>query len=84
MIGETLSFIPDILGFIFLGLGGNVLKEPRNIIRDKRISKPNATKKIKRGRLKFFLSFLGELTPFLGALPFWTFYVISESKKSYG
>jgi len=53
VVGEVLSFIPDVIGFIFLGVN----------------------KKQAKG---FYLSFAGELIPFVGALPFWTIYVMSE------
>lgn len=32
----------------------------------------------KKQAKKFYLSFAGELVPFVGAFPFWTFYVKSE------
>jgi len=56
VVGEVLSFIPDVVGFVLLG----------------------ATKKQTKN---FILSFIGELIPFVGALPFWTIYVISEIKS---
>jgi hypothetical protein len=67
-LGESLSIIPDILGAILLG-GFSFLGQKR---RTRKILK-------KRGG-KFLLTFLGELTPFLGGLPFWTIYVYSELK----
>ena len=35
----------------------------------------------KKQTKNFILSFIGELIPFVGALPFWTFYVISEIRS---
>jgi len=55
VVGEVLSFVPDVIGFAFLGVN----------------------KKQAKG---FYLSFVGELIPFVGAAPFWTFYVMSEIK----
>ena len=37
-----------------------------------------ATRKQTKG---FWLTFIGELIPFVGALPFWTLYVISEIRS---
>ncbi len=63
-LGESLSFIPDIIGFVFLS---------------------HFSFKRMKGK-KFLLAFIGELVQFVGALPFWTFfvlsdYVLSKSKK---
>jgi predicted permease len=65
-LGETLSLIPDFLGFIFLG-GWTAFKSVKGVGR--------------KVRKKFFLTFLCELFPFIGGLPFWTIYTFSNLKS---
>lgn len=52
----------------------------REKTREKKLAKKLAKKGMNKG-LKFGLAALGELIPFLGALPFWTIYVYSELKS---
>ncbi len=93
-IGEILSFIPDIIGIVFFGSwmlirgqeGG--IKDTTKQVSDKKQTmkktqkamKKMAKKGTKKG-LRFGLSSLGELIPLLGALPFWTIFVILELKQ---
>jgi len=65
LIGEMLSFFPDILGFIFLnpalGLSGS--KKLKNSALQKA--------SLKKGKKRFIITFILELLPF-GFLPVWT------------
>jgi len=80
-IGETLSFVPDILGLIFIG-GGEIFLKHRKAISKAGKARAKAIIKAKgKHGLKFFLAFFGELLPLIGAFPFWTIYVLSEAKK---
>lgn len=56
--------------------------EHRKIVDEKaKQLKKNIRKGSKKG-LRFGLAALGEIIPFLGALPFWTIFVYSELKNS--
>ncbi len=93
-IGEIFSYVPDTIGIIFFGTWiifraqtkkageekKEELKEQLAERRKKRLKKKATKKGMKKG-LKFGLAALGELTPFLGALPFWTIYVYLELKS---
>lgn len=95
-IGEILSFIPDAIGIVFFGFwmlmrsqaSGNDVKDMTKQVSDKKQTmkktkkalKKTAKKASKKG-LRFGLASLGELIPLLGALPFWTIFVISELKQ---
>jgi hypothetical protein len=80
-IGETLSFVPDILGLIFLG-GREIFLKRRRAISQAGKAKAKAMMKAKgKHGLKFLFAFFVELLPFIGAFPFWTLYVLSEAKR---
>jgi len=88
-IGELVSGIPDIAGFIIFGFWSFIksTQQPPT---------PKTAKKMKKTALKtasiqaealkkkygrwFFASFIGEIIPFVGALPFWTIYVYTALK----
>jgi len=70
-IGEGLSFVPDILGLIIIGGSEMFMKRRQSFSKAK-----------KQAGLKFLGTFIGELLPFIGALPFWTIHVLSGSKNS--
>ncbi len=95
-IGAILSYIPDVIGILFLG--GWLLSRPRSEvtqevaqhrveqeIKIKKAKEKTAEKMAKKGAkrgLRFALATLGELIPVIGALPFWTIFVYSELKNS--
>ena len=95
-IGEIFSFIPDVIGIIFFGswmlmrlqASGDDVKDMTKQVSDKKqtmetskkVLKKTAKKASRKG-LRFGLASLGELIPLLGALPFWTIFVISELKQ---
>ena len=56
-----------------------ILKQKRELVEE---GKKTMLKKGGRTGLRFGLATLGELLPFIGALPFWTIFVYSELKKS--
>jgi len=65
LVGEVLSFFPDILGFIFLnpalGLSGS-----------KKLKSSTLQKVgLKKAKKRFIITFILELLPF-GILPVWT------------
>ena len=79
-VGESISFVPDILGLIFIG-GREMFIKRRKAFGQVGAVRSRAFAKAKRkGGLKFFLAFFGEILPFIGAFPFWTIYVLSESR----
>ena len=57
-----------------------VAEHHREVQAAKKAFKKGAKRASKRG-IKFFAAMLGELIPFLGALPFWTIFVVSELRK---
>ncbi len=57
-----------------------IAEHRRAIEKRKKMLKKGVKKGSKRG-LRFGLSALGELIPFLGALPFWTIFVFLELKS---
>jgi hypothetical protein len=57
------------------------MKRRRAISQVKKVRARAIAKARKKGGLKFLFAFLGELLPFIGAFPFWTLYVLSESRK---
>ena len=57
-----------------------VAEHHREVQAAKKAFKKGAKRASKRG-IKFFVAMLGELIPFLGALPFWTIFVVSELRK---
>lgn len=96
-IGEILSYIPDVIGILFFGLwlyfrssGERSLKETTGELKEKvaerRQERKQMVKTARKGLsrvARFGLSALGELLPFIGAIPFWTIFVYQEltSKK---
>jgi len=88
-IGEFLSFIPDVVGFIVFGMWMWISGESQTLswqtIRSKRkkalgIKKKMPKLKPKKLKRRFFFSFLGELLP-TGFLPIWTWFVWSAIKS---
>ena len=77
-IGETLSWISDILGLIFIG-GVSFVRARRAAFG---VTKKEARKIISKRTGKFLLTFFGEILPIIGAFPFWTIYVYSELKST--
>ncbi len=69
VIGEIISTITDIIGLIVIG-GWSIIRGGGDLTSLKR----------KRMGLRFGLSFLGEATPGIGILPFWTIYVYNTLK----
>jgi len=71
LVGEILSFFPDILGFIFLnpalGLSGSK-KLKSSAMREVGLMQKAGLKKAKK---RFIITFILELLPF-GILPIWT------------
>ncbi len=80
-LGETFSFIPDFLGLFFIGGHEIFAKRRQAFSQVKGVRKKAIAKAKKKGGLKFFLYFLGELLPLIGAFPFWTIFVLSSAKK---
>ena len=56
------------------------MRHRRKVERAQKAFKQGAKRAGKRG-FRFFLAALGELMPLLGALPFWTIFVISELRS---
>ena len=84
-IGEIFSFILDISGFIIFGLWALAKGESLSISSVKKKGKAaRAAKKALAKKIgkRFAFTFIGELIPFLGALPFWTIFVYSIIKSS--
>ena len=88
--GEVLSLIPDGIGILFFALllSFEGEEKPKEVVvetKEKIRMRKKVTGAIGRGLRsrwgKFGLTALGELTPFLGALPFWTIFAISELKN---
>lgn len=93
-IGEIFSFIPDAIGIVFFGfwmlirsqesdfknMAKQVSDKKQAMKKTNQVMKKTAKKGAKKGT-RFALSSLGELIPFLGALPFWTIFVILELKE---
>ena len=88
--GEILSFIPDGIGILFFAilLSFKGQGRPREVVvetKEKIKMRKKVMGTIRKGLRghwgKFGLAALGELTPFLGALPFWTIFAISELKN---
>ncbi len=69
LIGEALSTISDLIGIVFFALWCSV--KSGGIVSLKSV-------KNKKRIVKSLLTFLGETIPFIGALPFWTIFVLSE------
>lgn len=91
--GAILSYIPDAIGIISFGFWiflrhrkekGSVKagKESIGKVADMAKSRKQTMSKAKGFRIgklgKFGFSSLGELIPLVGALPFWTIFVLSE------
>lgn len=70
IMGEAISTISDIIGLIIIG-GWSIIRGKADLKSLKR----------KRVGLRFGFTFLGEATPFIGILPFWTIYVYSILKE---
>lgn len=66
-IGEALSLISDFAGAIFFSFWSLVQSGGL-------VTKKSAKKRI----MKLIVTFFGETLPFLGALPFWTIFIITE------
>lgn len=65
---EIFSFIPDVIGFAFFAVWTSIKNKEANF----------SILKSKKSRRKFLMTFVGEAIPFVGMLPFWTIFVISE------
>jgi len=78
-IGEALSFVPDVLGLILIGGSQMFMRRRQAFAQAKTARKAAISKAKKKGGLKFFGAFIGEILPFIGAFPFWTIYVLSTS-----
>ena len=61
-------------------VAGEVAEHHRKVQTAKKAFKKGAKRASKSG-LKFFAAMIGELIPLLGALPFWTIFVVSELKE---
>lgn len=72
-IGEGLSAISDWAGGIFFTIW--------SLVRGGGIVTAKSKKQAKSRILKLILSFLGETIAYIGSLPFWTIFVLSEIKK---
>lgn len=79
-VGETLSFVPDVLGLVFIGSREMFMRRRRAISQVGKIRAQAITRARGKRGLKFLFAFFGELLPFIGAFPFWTLYILSESK----
>ena len=88
--GEVLSLIPDGIGILFFAvlLSFKGQGKPREVVvktKEKIEMRKKAMGAVRKGLRghwgKFGLASLGELAPFLGALPFWTIFAISELKN---
>ena len=80
-IGIPLSFIPDLIGLVFIG-GLMFLSPSGGIVLTKGADKLTKTLAKKIGK-KLGLSFIGELIPFFGdAMPCWTLAVYFHLKGS--
>jgi len=69
LIGEALSAIGDLIGAFFFAIWCSVKSGD--------VASLKSVKNKKRV-IKFLLTFFGEAIPFIGALPFWTIFVLSE------
>ena len=61
-------------------MASEVAEHHKKIKTAKKAFKKGAKRASKSG-LKFFAAMLGELVPLIGALPFWTMFVVSELKE---
>ena len=61
-------------------VAGEVAEHHRKVQTAKKAFKKGAKRAGKRG-FRFLLAMLGELIPLLGALPFWTMFVVSELRE---
>ena len=79
VIGEIPSLISDIIGMIFIG-GWMFFRSGKVGIPERAKKRPeNLIRKLFRGKYKKFLTpVVGEVAPFVGALPFWTLSVYFE------
>lgn len=81
-VGETLSYVPDLLGLLFIG-GARMFQQRRRAFAQAKKVRAQALMKAKKsGAGKFFLTFFGEILPFVGAFPFWTIYILSEARRT--
>lgn len=78
-IGEMLSLVPDYMGLIIIG--GFELYSRRRAFFKKAKGMQKGAGVVKKKGFKFFGSFVGELLPLIGAMPFWTIYVITSGEK---
>lgn len=78
-IGEMLSFVPDYMGLIIIG-GFELYSRRRAFFKKAKGMQKGVSVGKKKG-LKFFSGFIGELLPIIGAMPFWTIYVITSGEK---
>jgi len=74
LIGEALSAIGDLIGAFFFAIWCSVKSGDVASLK----SVKNKSVKNKKRVIKFLLTFFGEAIPFIGALPFWTIFVLSE------
>jgi hypothetical protein len=76
-VGETLSFVPDFMGLFIIG-GFELYSHRRAFFKKAKTMRKKAGKK---GGFKFLGAFFGELLPLIGAMPFWTIYVITAGAE---
>jgi hypothetical protein len=69
-VGIMLSFVPDALGLILIGGREFFMSRRKKFLKSKTVRKQG---------LKFAGTLIGEILPYVGALPFWTFYVIRNN-----
>lgn len=73
-IGEAISFICDLVGFFIFSIW--------SFFKGRGLGSLQTIKGRKNTVKRFLISFFGETLPFVGALPFWTIFVISEIKSN--
>ena len=61
-------------------VASEVAEHHKKVKTTKKVFKKGAKRASKSG-IKFFAAMLGELVPLIGALPFWTMFVVSELKE---
>jgi len=92
--GETLSLMPDIIGFLYFGTGllfkamlSNTMDDISSFpaavlegVSDKKASKKIVKTALKKTTSRLFIFSILEFIPFVGSYFFWTHYVISKYK----
>lgn len=90
-IGEIPSWISDGIGIAFFGFWLLVrtlsISRPKALVGQVMEKRAEIKKLVGRARkmgrgLRFAITFLGEVLPIIGVLPFWTWMVYSELKNS--